>query len=324
MRKCFLHVGTHKTATTSIQHFLDSHPQELARSGYLYPRVGRPEEARAGHHNIAWEISGDRRFRADYGDGEALIREIADTDHNIIVSSEDFECSAHHAEKFGKFIVAIQKLGIRMSVIVYLRNQIDYAESLYCTLLQFGFDQPFSLFCDRILEAGAIQWREWIFPFRYDDFVAILARLGGVEIVARSYDRPTVGSPVLDFISTIGIGDSWVSSKELPHETQRLHLSEIVRRYWTNQTRQQLNACDLEAIAVFFDRYKGARPAMSLVRQTRFAEAFNKSNLRLCENYRLPTIQLMRQDRVPAAAGFSMDDIFGLDIRAVLPSLTPR
>ena len=149
MRKCFLHVGTHKTATTSIQHFLDSHPQELARSGYLYPRVGRPEEARAGHHNIAWEISGDRRFRADYGDGEALIREIADTDHNIIISSEDFECSAHHAGKFGKFIVAIQKLGIRMSVIVYLRSQIDYAESLYCTLLQFGFDQPFSLFCEK-------------------------------------------------------------------------------------------------------------------------------------------------------------------------------
>jgi hypothetical protein len=255
MRKCFLHVGTHKTATTSVQHFLDSHPQELARSGYLYPQVGRPEEARAGHHNIAWEISGDRRFRPNCGDGEALIREIADTDRNIIISSEGFECSVHHAEKFGQFIATIQKLGIRMSVIVYLRNQIDYAESLYCKLLQFGFERPFSLFCDEILEAGAIQWREWIFPFRYDDFVAILARLPSVEVVARSYDRPTIGSLVLDFISTVGIGEPWVFSKKLPRESQRLHLNESVRRYWANQTRHPLHAGDLETVAVFFDRY---------------------------------------------------------------------
>jgi hypothetical protein len=60
---------------------------------------------------------------------------------------------------------------------------------------------------------------------------------------------------------------------------------------------------------------------MSLVRQERFAEAFNKSNLRLCEKYRLPAIQLTRRDRLSATAGFSMDDIFGLDISAVATAL---
>lgn len=317
MRKCFLHIGTHKTATTSIQHFLDSHPQELARSGYLYPRVGRPEEASAGHHNIAWEISGDRRFRPDYGDEAALIREIADTDRNIIISSEDFECSAHHAERFGKFIGAIQQLDIRVYLIVYVRNQIDYAESLYSTLLQFGFDQPFALFCDEILEAGAIRWREWIFPFRYGDFIANLASFAEVQIIARSYDRPAMGSPILDFLSVAGIGELRVSSEELPHEGQREDVTKSIRRYWTNRTGHSLGDGDLKSIAALSRGYKAGRPTMGLARQARFAEAFDKSNLRLCEKYQLPVFQLMRPDRPPATAGLSMDDIFGLDIRAV-------
>jgi hypothetical protein len=322
MRKCFLHVGTHKTATTSIQHFLDSHPQQLARSGYLYPRVGRPEEASAGHHNIAWEISGDRRFRPDYGDGAALIREIADTNHTIIISSEDFECSAHHAERFGKFIGSIQQLGFRVHLIVYVRNQIDYAESLYCTLLQFGFTRPFSVFCDEILATGVIRWREWIFPFRYDDFIAKLASLA--DVVVRSYDRPAQGSPISDFLAAVGIGESSMFSEELPHENQRPDLSESVRHYWHNRTGNSLDRGDLDSIAARFRDYKARWPGMSLTHQRQFAEAFDQGNLRLSKRFQLPAFERMQQDQLLAAPGPSLDEIFGLDIRAVLPEAVVR
>ena len=319
MRKCFLHIGTHKTATTSIQVFLDRHPEELAISGYLYPQVGRPEGASAGHHNIAWEISGDRRFRADYGGRDALFREIADTDRNVIISSEDFECSAHH-ERFRIFIAAIQKLGIRVSLIVYLRNQIEYAESLYCTLLQFDFNQPFSRFCDEILENGVIRWREWIFPFRYDVFFANLESLTDLEIIARSYDRPARASPVLDFFSILGLAEPWLSLKELPRENQRRHLTELVRNYWTNRKLDSLRSHDLDKIASSFGEYSGARPTMSLVRQARFIEAFDNSNRRLCEKYNFPNLKMARQHGPLANAVLSMDDIFGLDPRAMPPS----
>ena len=54
-----LHVGTHKTATTSLQAALVASSGELASDGTLYPETGR---IHFGHHNIAWGLIGDERF----------------------------------------------------------------------------------------------------------------------------------------------------------------------------------------------------------------------------------------------------------------------
>src|ERR1700728_1789519 len=248
MRQCFLHVGTHKTATTSLQHFLSTSPQELAERGWFYPRTGRPAEASTGHHNLAWEISGDRRFRPENGGREALIGEIAETDRNIIISSEDFECSEHHSVRFEEFIAAIRKLGLRVNLVVYLRNQIDYAESLYCTMVEFGFNKPFFAFADEIMEAGTLQWREWIFPFRYHDFIAQLASFTDVEVIVRSYDWPRMGSPILDFLSIVGLADPRPPAEQLPRHNQRSNLRVTVQRYVASQAEQPLNDAEIAAI----------------------------------------------------------------------------
>lgn len=65
IRTCFVHIGTHKTGTTSLQVALNRHCTELDGQYYLYPRTGRPTMAPDGHHNIAWEIAGDWRFQRD-------------------------------------------------------------------------------------------------------------------------------------------------------------------------------------------------------------------------------------------------------------------
>jgi hypothetical protein len=90
MRQCFIHVGTHKTGTTSLQRALSRHQETLRSRRYLYPRTSRPPQAPDGHHNVALEISGDRRFRSEYGTLEDLIAEIQGArDHHILLSSED-------------------------------------------------------------------------------------------------------------------------------------------------------------------------------------------------------------------------------------------
>src|SRR5579864_1459809 len=313
MRTCFLHVGTHKTATTSLQHFLDDNPQVLGKSCYLYPQVGRPDGARAGHHNIAWEISHDRRFRPDYGIAEDLIREIAQSCQNVIVSSEDFECSAHHSERFAGFVEAIRNLGFRVKLILYLRNQLDYAESLYDELIHQGFDQPFSDFCDEILETGAVRWREWIFPFDYESFIGKITTLPDVEIVVRSYDHPSSGSPILDFLSVVGIVTATVA-EDLPDKNRRPNLDESIRRYWVNR-RQSVDDSDLKEFMDLCSKLTGGSPAMSNARQAQFAEAFNESNRRVCESYKMPRFELTRPGRALAKTRLSLDDIFGVGRR---------
>jgi len=315
MRRCVLHVGTHKTATTSLQHFLDSRPRQLAASGYLYPRVGRPEGAPAGHHNLAWQISGDRRFLTDYGTEDDLLREIAETNLNIIISSEDFECSAHHHERFEKFIAALRRLAIRVSLIVYLRNQIDYAESLYCTQIHQGFDQPFSTFCDEILELGAARWREWIFPFDYESFIDNLAANADVDVIVRSYDHPMQGSPILDFLSVVGIGDVLAPGEELPYENRRQKLGDTIHRYWYNRSGQSLHDLDLAKVTNPFHGAKVAWPIMGCALQARFVAAFGNSNLRLSQKYQLPALELIRHQR-QAAVLPSLEAVFGIDTPA--------
>jgi hypothetical protein len=312
MRKCFLHIGTHRTATTSIQRLLDNHPQELVRDGFLYPAAGRPEDAPAGHHNLAWEISGDRRFRPEFGAKETLIRELVNTSRNIIISSEDFECAAYARDRFQNFVAAIQKLDVEVSLVIFLRNQISYAESLYSILLLFGFTQPFSAFCDEILATGEVRWREWIFPFRYDKFVADLEAFDNVEIIARSYDQPAAGSPVLEFLAAVGLAPQRYVGGELPHDNPRPDLGDCIRRYWRNRAGCLLDDRDLEPLLSPFRQAGVAWPAMSPAGRARFVAAFGEPNRYVREKYRLPSFELAGEGDPSAVP--SLDEFFASEI----------
>lgn len=79
-RKCFIHIGTHKTGTTSIQHLLIRNSSALRERGYCYPQAGRLELS-PGHHNLAWEISSDHRFRDNYGSIGDVIKEVINADY---------------------------------------------------------------------------------------------------------------------------------------------------------------------------------------------------------------------------------------------------
>jgi hypothetical protein len=312
MRKCFLHIGTHKTATTSIQRVLGGHSRELEIDGFLYPAVGRPDDAPTGHHNLAWEISGDRRFRSGFGTAGDLVRELATTSRNIIISSEDFESSAYHRDRFESFLGAIQKLGIEISLVIFLRNQVGYAESLYSTLLQFGFTQPFSAFCDDILVTGEIRWREWIFPFRYDKYLTGLENIANIHMIVRSCDRPATGSPVLEFLSAVGLAPQRYVGNELPHDNPRPDLGDCIRHYWRNRAGYSLDDRDFETFLVPFRQGSAAWPTMSPASRARFAAAFDEHNRRLCKRLRLPPLELTPQGE--ANGGPPLDEIFSSDI----------
>lgn len=61
MNEIILHIGTHKTGTTTLQRFCASASDALAERGILYPRSARPRYGpTAGHHLIPWSIRGKR------------------------------------------------------------------------------------------------------------------------------------------------------------------------------------------------------------------------------------------------------------------------
>jgi hypothetical protein len=63
MKKIYIHCGFHKTGSTAVQIALSQNAERLRTEGYLYAHTGLVgDRMRQGHHNIAWELAGDRRF----------------------------------------------------------------------------------------------------------------------------------------------------------------------------------------------------------------------------------------------------------------------
>ena len=327
MRTCFIHLGLHKTATKSVQIALSEHARELARDGYHYPRTGRPRQAPAGHHNLAWEISQDRRFRRKYGNALDLCNEITRTDRHVIISTEDFECSLHHREKFRKFVASIQNLGVVTCAIVFLRNQIEYAESLYLTLVMLGYSLPFAEFCEEILQTGKVHWRESIFAFRYDVFLEQLAQVPGLATTVRSYDAPAGETPVGDFLSVIGLASSRLLSTAQQRHNTRLPLSTTLRRYLVNRGRNETGnhtgrgllrrllifQRGSAAVPDFVDRLRGAQLLMPVSCQMRFAEAFREPNRLICREFGLAPFTRLEPERFVSFAGPSLSDVFATE-----------
>lgn len=116
MAKLYLHIGDHKTGTSAIQRALAAEPLQ---SGWLYPVAGRAMGA--GHHNLPWEIAGDKRFRPPKGGWGAVAREIAAaTPAYVILSSEGFEFRP--AEKVAaRLETAFAGLIDEVEAVLYLR-----------------------------------------------------------------------------------------------------------------------------------------------------------------------------------------------------------
>lgn len=200
MRKCFLHIGTHKTGTTAIQLQLKNHSRELAKRNFLYPIAGVPRRL-AGHHNISWQLRGDRRFKPEYGTLDDLFLEIGKSDRNVILSSEDFECAA---DVLGSFIGRLERHGFSVEVIVYFRDQLSYCRSLYLELITLGYDRTFGEFLLEVLEHRSVRWQDSVFSF---DYQALLNQLPpATTVIARPFRRQN--SVIGDFLSILGLAPS--------------------------------------------------------------------------------------------------------------------
>ena len=316
MRRCFIHIGTHKTGTKSLQHTLSTQSRELEGLGYCYPRTGRPAMAPHGHHNIAWEISNDVRFLKDVGSIDDLLAEIADLPHDVILSSEDFECSAYHPERFSIFIERLKKSAFAVKFIVYFRNQIEYAESLYVTMLIFGLDTPFREYLAEIVASGKFRWRHWVFPFDYDEFSTSLRNIEGVELVVRSYDALKKDALVGDFLSILGVYSNDLAMMENIRLNERCSTSTAIERFYHNCVRRPLLASEQVALASLFQS-AGFRVEMSDRSRLDMIEKFDDSNRRLFRTYGIPEFDCMRPASKTSESrkGMPMDDVFSPELR---------
>lgn len=188
-----LHIGSAKTGTSALQRFLSLNAARLARSGVMYPRAGRDGLA---HHTLAAAfnpqlVSGastlhQARMTAAL---DALRAETANYPGTVLLSSEGFQNVDPNALR-ETFPPASTR------VVVYLRDQLEYAISAYQQQVQVrdvheslaGYAAPRAVDYDRFLSA----WE---------------AAYGREHLVVRAYDRTRLlhGDIVHDFMHCAGL-----------------------------------------------------------------------------------------------------------------------
>ena len=126
MANLVLHIGGHRTGSTSIQAALHSSKSKLLSSGVLYPATGLQNVA---HHTLAIalrETEASQPFEAMLED---LSREVTVSKcETVVLSSEEL---VHPYELSGKRLAALLSCFTSVRVVCFLRHQAPLLESGY-------------------------------------------------------------------------------------------------------------------------------------------------------------------------------------------------
>jgi len=202
-RICYIHVGPHKTGTTSIQWFLQENSAELLAHGYFVPEG---DTKRGAHHALAEALAG-----LDVGeDREPLVTKsitaMSETPaRTIIISSEALEGLFRNRQNSDAFFNRIQELNLQPKLILFPRNQPQWINSSYSsTVTSFRRSDSFQPGVLGFAQSPDARFSRWI----------ELAEAYGAELIVRPFNKETLRRGVIpEFLESTGITCSQVRDR---------------------------------------------------------------------------------------------------------------
>lgn len=154
MARLVLHVGTHKTASTSIQKSFFANRELLAKHGLIYPNIGRTD----GHHGLVTDwINLAPVYHLPGGSVAAwkkMARETAEGDHTVFLSSEEFSRGHPQARMDLKEIRSWLGSYDEIKVICVLRDQVSFLQSVYLEISKNQAPPQWNMFFQNTLRNG--------------------------------------------------------------------------------------------------------------------------------------------------------------------------
>ena len=151
--KIYLHIGTEKTGTSTIQEFLFQNRENLMRQGYYYLHMeGRTEYRDLPAYCMNMDRV-DRYFKINFIDSKEKrlefnnrfiidfhqkMKNLPDHIHTLIISSEHFSSRLRFPDELEKLKQLLRDYTEDITVICYLRNQADKLLSQYSTRVKTG------------------------------------------------------------------------------------------------------------------------------------------------------------------------------------------
>jgi hypothetical protein len=299
-KELILHIGTHKTGTTSIQHALKDRERELLKKD-IYFFTLLPNGSNSEVVNTSGWVNGGPTKHGDLFSGEGLkIRTSADdlaeklsdnTCSKVIMSAEGLSW-IYDADEINSLHEALARHFETIRIIIYIRRQDKYVishnqmASRSPNLPSYGYYKG----GNRSLPEGREHYDEYL---DYNAKILLWENAFGTDnIVVRVFSREAlIGSDaVSDFFSINSLGDSYKSiTKNTSNSFERTKIGHILNEF--------MPSCSIEKRIRKNTSNKGLLLPSSLEARN-FYSMYVESNIKL--NERLNISETNR-------------DIFGLD-----------
>lgn len=216
MKTLYLHIGTPKTATSSIQKFLTDNSENLEKKGYCFPpsqyTYPKVNPRRNGHFLIAKvrDENGKKDVEKEqwyWDEGMKQVREKFEKFDQVILSDESiWYCLSYRKKSVLRDLQKeAQKDHFQIKVIVYLRRQDDFLLSRWNQFIKQNMSYVAKLTCDEYFNEG---YKKEEKLFEYDRKLDEIAEVIGKEnLIVRRFE-PKVwhnGSIIYDFMHEIGL-----------------------------------------------------------------------------------------------------------------------
>ena len=330
--KLVLHAGTHKTATTSIQHFCALNHAALRKCGYYYPRVdvsayvANSLASRLAYGREAEVAASLRRARRDAAKAGC---------HTIVLSAESFYAMTAcfidipgrpRDDYWANEQRLIEKMrdcceGLDVRVVAYLRPQDEFASSLYNQLVKnvFGIDRSYEEFIGALRPA-----------FDYQGHFALWEEIFGSDHVRLRNFLTCRDRIITDFCETALEGkclDEAAKSELFSNTRLTRDVLEVKRIFNRTKPDRSLAFVAARAFARIADDMPD-RPgyqvfATSDARRRHFAE-FEQGNASLAERHGLGRLLTVESTAEPTYPGLTMDRAVEVYLRYRMAMDRPR
>jgi hypothetical protein len=291
----YLHIGTEKTGTTSVQRFFRTNRDLLARSGVLYP-VAPGNENHSGLAVAAQKLSRRgplrklkgvqsaeeaREFRSTLM--EDLAGEFSIGRYRTVVMSGE-HCSSRLLDdaEVQWLKNALTPFFDNIHIVVYIRRQDDYLLSTYSTSIKSGATRELSFPPERLIQSRYDHW----------ELLSRWARIFGRErIVCRKFERSALKSQdiVDDFLSVVGI-DPALELVRPDHvneslDAESLEFLRLFNKHIPRIANNGLNPDRNNVVPLLSRMSQGPLITLADDELARFMALFRQSNRQVAEEY---------------------------------------
>lgn len=282
MKKIFLHIGLHKTGSTTIQAFLQENKHAFLEHGYFFPKTGSLVNSFGSHHNLAWLLMNSTKADPALGTWEELQVEIEKANSHddfdcIIVSSEEFEFL--NQNDINNLKLKLESYEVK--IIAYVRRQDQLLESHY------GHHIRGALHSGNILSlAEKIKKRldyYWVLePWK---------KAFGVEnLIVRPLEKKQISSICHDFLTILEI-DNLSLFREVDYKNIRpgrktLEVLKLVNKIYENRPKKRKKY--LDKINNLTSKYWSEKMKYRLLSYSdsyKIIQEYEQSNVKVAQEY---------------------------------------